>query len=508
MGLTMAEAFILIAFALLLLFAFWQWEKEKENTPEVMAFRELPFDQRQTVLDLSQDNSMTNYIDLKDRGVDFATCPTIEKPKEKWRFIDQNEVRRLIDAASRLPEDMQRDLANMVENEQAYDILKEMAILEKLVETGQKIDDLIADHDTARKVKESGYSVEKLVEAADAIEVLNEKNRSMEELLTTTETLTALEDSGHSVEKLVNTADSIDALTRKGRSMDHLLETAETLAILENSNHSVEELVIALDAIKVLVKKGRNMEELLATAEILETLENSGHSVDELVVAANWIKVLAEEGRNMKELLATAETLTSLEQAGQSLEDISRKIRNAEAQEEALVRALRNELGELVSKVGGRIDDRGAIILPDTILFEQGEARITPVMEQFLIDACSPWLTVVKNSGVDIAEVKIEGHASSEWSSESSASQAYLGNLDLSQRRSQAVLRSCLGFVSEIELLEWARTHMIAVGYSSVRPVMRNGQEDRAASRRVVLAASLNRENLIEQIEEDAIAYD
>ena len=50
MGLTMAEAFILIAFALLLLFAFWQWEKEKENTPEVVAFRELPDDLRHAVL--------------------------------------------------------------------------------------------------------------------------------------------------------------------------------------------------------------------------------------------------------------------------------------------------------------------------------------------------------------------------------------------------------------------------------------------------------------------------
>jgi len=38
MGLTIAEAFILIAFTLLLLFAFWQWEAEKENTPAVQAF--------------------------------------------------------------------------------------------------------------------------------------------------------------------------------------------------------------------------------------------------------------------------------------------------------------------------------------------------------------------------------------------------------------------------------------------------------------------------------------
>ena len=45
---------------------------------------------------------------------------------------------------------------------------------------------------------------------------------------------------------------------------------------------------------------------------------------------------------------------------------------------------------------------------------------------------------------------------------------------------------------------------MIAVGYSSVRPVMRNGEEDRAASRRVVLSATQDRESLIEAIETEA----
>ncbi|MBT3143216.1 DUF1524 domain-containing protein [Ruegeria litorea] len=403
----MAEAFILIAFALLLLFAFWQWEKENENPPEVVAFRELPYDQRQTVLVAAQDGSMEAFITLKEQGVDFATPASVENPQEKWRFIDQDEVLRLMDAASSLPEDIQRDLADMVESQQAHDLLKEMAILEDLVESGQEIADLIASSDTARKVEESGLSVE----------------------------------------------------------------------------------------------------ELLGTAQIVESLETSGHSFEELLVAANAMKELAAAGSSLEDLLATAQTLAALEQAGQSLEDISQKIRNAEAQEAALVGALRRELGGLVSKVGGRIDDSGAIILPDTILFDQGKAQITPVLGKFLADACGPWLTVLKGSGVDIAEVKIEGHASSEWRSGSSARQAYLGNLDLSQRRSQAVLRSCLDFVSDKEVLEWARTHMIAVGYSSVRPVMRDGEEDRVASRRVVFSASPNRENLIDQIETEAVAY-
>ena len=343
-------------------------EKEKENPPEVVAFRELPYNQRQIVLAaLEQNGSMEAFIALKERGVDFAALASVETPQEKWRFIDQDEVLRLMDAASRLPEDMRRDLADMVESRQAQDVLREMAILEELVESGRKIADLIAAADTARKVEESGMNVD--------------------------------------------------------------------------------------------------------------------------------------------ELLAAAQTVAALEQAGQTLEDISRKIRNAEAQEAALVGALKSELGGLVSKVGGRIDGSGAIILPDAVLFERGKAHITPVLRTFLADVCGPWLSVLKNSGVDIAEVKIEGHASSEWRSGSSARQAYLGNLDLSQRRSQAVLRACLDFVRDPEVLEWARTHMIAVGYSSVRPVIRDGDEDNAASRRVVFSATPNRQNLIDEIETEAGAY-
>lgn len=384
MGLTMAEAFILIAFALLLLFAFWQWEKEKENTPEVRAFKELPYDQRQTVLTASRDGSIEAFMVLKEKGVDFRSPASVDEPKEKWRFIDQDEVRRLLDAASEFPEDIQRDLADMMESEEAQEILKEMGALEELVASGKEIADLVASTEVAQVINESGMSPQ----------------------------------------------------------------------------------------------------DLLATVGILKSLD--------------------ESGRTLEELLDASQKLAALQEAGQTLEGIASKISQAEAQQEVMVGALRNELGDIVSRVGGQIDENGAIILPDTGLFEQGKARITPVLRKFLADACEPWVATLKNSGVNIAEVKIEGHASSEWRSGSSPRQAYLGNLDLSQRRSQAVLRVCLDFITDNNILDWARAHMIAVGYSSVRPVMEDGEEDRAASRRVVLSAMPNRESLIDQIGTEA----
>ena len=143
MGLTMAEAFILICFALLLLFAFWQWEVEKQNTPAVEAFKELTDEQRQTILVSVQDGSMDAFVSLKDKGMDFTTPATIENPKEKWRFIDQSELLRLTDAAASLPEDIQRSLANLVEAGQAEKLLQEMAVLEDLVKAGQTLDEVL-----------------------------------------------------------------------------------------------------------------------------------------------------------------------------------------------------------------------------------------------------------------------------------------------------------------------------------------------------------------------------
>ena len=146
MGLTMAEAFILIAFALLLLFAFWQWEEEKKNTPDVNAFRQLTEVQRQTVLTSINDGSIDAFVALKENGMDFSTPASIESPQEKWRFIDEDDLRRLTDAAASLPEDIQRDLADLVEAGQAKKLLREMAVLDDLIKAGRTLEGISGEN--------------------------------------------------------------------------------------------------------------------------------------------------------------------------------------------------------------------------------------------------------------------------------------------------------------------------------------------------------------------------
>ena len=376
MGLTMAEAFILIAFALLLLFFFLQ---RQANTEAMHAFRSLSEERRKAVGESILDGSLTAFLILRERGVDFSTPEEHERPEENWRFIAQDEVLRIVDGVSGLSPALQNEIADIFEREDARDLL-------------------------------------------DLAVILGEAE--LEE-----------------------------------REIDYILELAE------ESEMSVEQI--------------------LETSELKKEIDRRGTSIEELAEAAVELEAQEQEGRFR--------------------EEIADKIRAAAERQEELVAALQRELGDLVEEAGGRIDPTsGSIILPDEVLFEQGEASITQEQRNFLNDICEPWLHQLNISDADISEAKIEGHASSEWNPDSDAREAYLGNLDLSQRRSQAVLRECMDLVIDPELLEWARSHLIAVGYSSVRPVMRDGEENRIASRRVVFSATPNRESLIEDIETEA----
>lgn len=324
MGLTMAEAFILISFALLLLFALWQWETNKENTEPVEAFKEFSPQQQQAALkviyrlrDLDQQQIERVY-DAVDDGV-------FQDPENSWRFISDTELQRLLDGAQKLPKDVHRQLADLVEAQQAEQVLSELGVLERIIE------------------------------------------------------------------------------------------------------------------------------------------------------------------------------------AGQSLSGITDKIGHLQDQEAELAQSLRNEIGNIVANLNGEIGNDGSITLPESVVFRQGSPDVSQQLREFLRAACEPWLRVLKTSKVQISEVRIEGHASSEWRSGSSEDQAYLGNLDLSQRRSQNVLLACLTYISDEEIKGWARSHLVAVGHSSARPLLdAQGEEDPEKSRRVVFRASPNREIVLRDIEREA----
>lgn len=120
------------------------------------------------------------------------------------------------------------------------------------------------------------------------------------------------------------------------------------------------------------------------------------------------------------------------------------------------------------------------------VLFGRSEARLSPQFETIIEDFFPRYLKVLDPYKTSIEEIRIEGHTSSEWTTSSSAIDAYIGNMGLSQERTREVLLKCLGLEETQRQMAWVRPLLTANGLSSSRLIYdADGQEDPVRSRRV-----------------------
>ena len=154
---------------------------------------------------------------------------------------------------------------------------------------------------------------------------------------------------------------------------------------------------------------------------------------------------------------------------------------------------IRREVGELVETYGGKISNDGVISLPADGSFAVNQAVLADEFKTFLDDFCPKLLQSLRQHSSHIQDVRVEGHASSEWTASSSERERFLNNLDLSQRRAYAVLAYCLDWLNDPNLFRWATEKITAVGFSSARPVLNPDQtEKRERSRRVEFSYIVN----------------
>lgn len=185
-------------------------------------------------------------------------------------------------------------------------------------------------------------------------------------------------------------------------------------------------------------------------------------------------------------------------------ERVAGRLQSAAESRARVTEALRRELGATVAAAGGEIDPDGALVFPETVLFPAGKSDVTPQLRAFLQTICQPWFQTLERSGADISDLRIEGHASTEWFG-LTPEQAYLANLALSQARAHAVLSTCLELVPGPEG-QWARGVATAVGYSSSHPVVVSGREDAQKSRRVVFRVDYSEAGVLRDIQTDVDA--
>ncbi|ODC04200.1 cell envelope biogenesis protein OmpA [Terasakiispira papahanaumokuakeensis] len=121
-------------------------------------------------------------------------------------------------------------------------------------------------------------------------------------------------------------------------------------------------------------------------------------------------------------------------------------------------------------------------------LFELGSAELRPEFAEILADFFPRYIRIITSPKYrdEIAEVRIEGHTSSDWTNAKTQDDAYINNMQLSQHRT----RSTLAYLLQLQDLQieksWLKHNVTANGLSSSKPLLTAaGTEDEARSRRV-----------------------
>ena len=142
--------------------------------------------------------------------------------------------------------------------------------------------------------------------------------------------------------------------------------------------------------------------------------------------------------------------------------------------------------------------------------FTQGNATVPNSFKNVLHDFFPRYIAILTKPEYkdDIAEIRIEGHTSSEWHHEATLDEAYFNNMELSQNRSRNVLRYVLGIKNPkiSQNKAWIKENMTANGLSSSQPILDSiGEllvENKEESRRVEFRVVTKSEKLIDEIKE------
>lgn len=144
------------------------------------------------------------------------------------------------------------------------------------------------------------------------------------------------------------------------------------------------------------------------------------------------------------------------------------------------------------------VDPSGAIRMDSTVFFDTGKYSLKEDGRQFLRQILPVYYRTLMSleNAEFVSEIIIEGHTDSVGS--------YENNLDLSQRRAQAVVNFCLG-AEFTELTDAEKESLRAIvtanGRSKSQLILdENGIEDRAASRRVEIKFRLKDAEMVESM--------
>ncbi|MCZ6166408.1 OmpA family protein [Campylobacter ureolyticus] len=164
------------------------------------------------------------------------------------------------------------------------------------------------------------------------------------------------------------------------------------------------------------------------------------------------------------------------------------RIKNLSGISVRVIADIKEKLGNSVS-----IDpNTGALRLSSSVLFDKGSYALKDEAKESLKNTLSKYFEVLmQNDEIreNLDTIIIEGHTDSDG--------GYLFNLELSQLRAFSVMEFIVSWNEDERL----KKYLLASGRSFMSPVMKDGVEDKDASRRIEIKFVLSNKNTINEIQ-------
>jgi outer membrane protein OmpA-like peptidoglycan-associated protein len=174
--------------------------------------------------------------------------------------------------------------------------------------------------------------------------------------------------------------------------------------------------------------------------------------------------------------------------------------------EESIYKALQIEFKEDLPRWNATLERDNTIRFNEPeVLFETGKSELRDKFKEILQDFFPRYLNTVYEVKFrdEIAEIRIEGHTSTQWKDAKTPEDRYLLNAALSQGRALAVMDYCFRLPLAKERNDLMIRDLRANGLSYSRPILlTDGQEDNLRSQRVEFRVmSKTRERIIRILE-------
>jgi len=289
----------------------------------------------------------------------------------------------------------------------------------------------------------------------------------------------------------------VNQLSQKVKKQDELITlNRDSLKLKDEELKRLNQLLLA---------KNSKIDELNKKIIILQNLSvknSKGNAKKRLKKYINKVIILskkltkAEDELKLKDEKLT-KLLEALDEQKSKYEDLLKKLKEQKAKIKTLTGIRLKVISELKNTLGDKIaidKKSGALRLSSKILFDRGSAKLKDRAKSELKEIFEKYIVaLMENRAIrpHLDKIVIEGHTDSDG--------GYLYNLELSQKRALEVMNFLLSL--PISKKYNLKKYLVASGRAYMDPIMKNGKEDKNASRRIEIKFRLKNRDAMYEIE-------